>query len=130
MGAPSNLCRQRRSPERDIGYMAQMDELINTEPSSFEEAIEKPVWVDAMVEEYESIIKNNVWEVVQTLTNKSIVDSRWIFKVKHAKNASIEKYMAMFVAKLFSQVEGIEYEKTFTPVARYSSVCSILALVA
>ena len=46
------------------GYMAPMAELIEIEPSSFEEVVYQPVWVDAMVEEYEYIRKNNVWEVV------------------------------------------------------------------
>jgi len=45
VGAPSNLRRQRRSPERYPGYMDLMTELIEIEPSYFEEVIEKPVWV-------------------------------------------------------------------------------------
>eukprot|EP00253_Pinus_taeda_P007953 PITA_07953 len=82
-------------------------------PSPFEETIEKLVWVDAMVEKYESIVKNNVWEVVPRPTDKSIVGSRWIFKVKRATYKRIEEYKAIFVAKGYSQVEGIEYEETF-----------------
>lgn len=82
-----------------------------------------------MVEEYESIIKNSVGEVVSRPTDKSIVGSRWIFKVKHAANGSIEKYNSIFVTKGFSQFEGIDYEETFSPIARYSSIRSILSLV-
>ena len=70
-----------------------------TEPSYFEEAIKKPIWVDVMVEEYESIVKNSVWEVVPRSTNKSVVGLRWIFKVKQAAYKSIEKYKARFVTK-------------------------------
>jgi len=44
--------------------MALMSELVDTEPSSFEKVVEKLVWVDAMLEEYDSIIRNSVWEVV------------------------------------------------------------------
>lgn len=79
--------------------MALMNELIKTEPSSFKEAIEQPVWFDAMVEEYESIMKNSVWEVVSWPADKSIVGSRWIYKVEHVADESIEKYKARFVAK-------------------------------
>lgn len=93
--------------------MALMIDLIETESFSFEEAIEKPVWVDAMVEEYESIMKNNVWEVVPSSTNKIVVGLRWIFKVKHGVDISMKKYKAKFMAKGFSQVKGIEYEETF-----------------
>lgn len=113
VGAPSNLCRKRRSPERYTRYMALMIDLIETESSSLEEAIKKPVQVDPMVEEYESIMKNNVWEVVPILTNKLVMCSRWIFKVKHGVDISMKKYKAKFVAKGFSQVKGIEYEETF-----------------
>eukprot|EP00253_Pinus_taeda_P010846 PITA_10846 len=101
----------------------------DTGPSSFEEAIEKPVWVDAMVEKHESIMKNNVWEVVPRPADKSIVGSTWIFKVKHAVEGIIKKYKARFLAKGFSQVDGIDYEETFAPIARYSSIRSILTLV-
>ena len=105
---PSNQCRQRRSPDRYTGYMALMTELVEIEPSSFEEVVEKPVWVDEMVEEYDSIAKNSVWEMVPRLADKSMVGLRWIYKVKHAIDGSIEKYKTKFVAKGFSQVEGID----------------------
>jgi len=58
--------------------MALMSESVETEPSSFEEAMQQPVWVDAMVEEYDSINGNNSWEVVPRLEDKSMVSSRWI----------------------------------------------------
>eukprot|EP00253_Pinus_taeda_P007753 PITA_07753 len=61
-----------------------MSESVDIKPSSFEEVVQQPIWVDAMVEEYESIIKNNVWEVVPRSTNKSMVISRWLYKVKQA----------------------------------------------
>lgn len=86
------------------------------------------VWVDAMVHEYDSIIKNSVWEVVPRPINKSMVGSRWLYKVKHVADGSIEKHKARFVDKEFSQVDGIDYEEIFSPVARYSSIRSILAL--
>ena len=59
-----------------------------------------------------------------------MVGSKWIYKVKQAADGSVEKYKARFVARGFSQVEGIDYEETFAPVARYSLIKSILALSA
>ena len=128
VGVPSHLHRHKRSLDWYNSYMAIMPELVETEPSSFEEEVEKPIWVDEMVEEYESIVKNSVWEVVPRPTNKFVVDMRWIVKVKHAVDGSTEKYKARFVAKGYSQVEGIYYEETFAPVAWYSSIRSILSL--
>ena len=105
-----------------------MSKCIVTEPSSFEEAVQEPTWVDAMVEEYDSIVRNSAWEIVPRLVGKSVVGSRWIYKVKQATDGNVEKYKARFVARGFSQIEGIDYEGTFAPVARYSSIRIILAL--
>ena len=75
--------------------MALMSKCIVTEPSSFEEAVQKPIWVDAMVEEYDSIVRNSAWEMP---VGKLVVGSRWIYKVKQAVNGSVEKYKARFVS--------------------------------
>jgi hypothetical protein len=50
--------------------------------------------------------------------------------MKHTTDGSIEKYKARFVARGFSQREGIDYEETFSPVARYTSIMTILSLAA
>ena len=108
--------------------MALMSDLVDKEPTCFEEATKQKEWVDAMVEQYQSIIKNYMWEIVPIPKDKSVVSSKWIFKTKHSTNDSIEKYKAIFVAKGFSQKEGIDYEEIFAPVARYTSIRNILAL--
>ena len=79
--------------------MALMRKFSVTEPSYFEEAVQQPNWVDAMVEEYDSIVKNSAWEVVPRPIRKSMVGSRWIYKVKQAVDGSVEKYKAIFVAR-------------------------------
>jgi hypothetical protein len=79
-------------------------------------------------EEYQSIIKNDVWEVVPRPERKSLVTSKWIYKIKHATNGNIEKYKARFLARGFSQKEGEDYEETSAPVARYTSIRSIISI--
>ena len=74
-----------------------------------------------MIEEYQSIINNDVWDVVPRPEGKSVVTSKWIYKIKHAADGSNEKYKAIFVAWGLSQKEGIDYEETFAPIARYTS---------
>jgi hypothetical protein len=56
------------------------------------------------------------------------VTSKWIYKIKHATNGSVERYKSRFVARGFSQVKGIDYEETFDPVSRYTSICTIISL--
>ena len=58
----------------------------------------KQVWKDAMQEEYRSIMKNDVWDVVPRPERKFVVTFKWIYKIKHAADGSIEKYKAQFVA--------------------------------
>eukprot|EP00253_Pinus_taeda_P029808 PITA_29808 len=74
-----------------------------------------------MVEEYDSIVRNNVWDVVPRPKNKSVVSSCWLYKVKQATDGSVEKHKARFVSHGFSQVEGIDYDDTFAHVARINS---------
>jgi hypothetical protein len=59
-----------------------------------------------MMEDYHSIMKNDVWEVVSRPEGKSFVTSKWIYKIKHVADESIEKYKERFVAREFSQKEG------------------------
>jgi hypothetical protein len=110
--------------------MALMSELIEAEPSSFQEASEQQVWRDAMMEEYSSIMKNDVWEVVPRPEGKSVVGSRWIYKIKHVVDGSVDKFKARFVAKGFSQKEGIDFSETFAPMARYSSIRAVISIAA
>ena len=52
-----------------------------------------------MMEEFQSIMKNDIWEVVLRFEGKSVVTSKWIFKIKHGAYGSVEKHKARFVAK-------------------------------
>ena len=74
-------------------------------------------------------MKNDVQDVVPRPEGKSVVTSNSIYKIKHVVDGSIEKYKARFVAQGFSQKEGIDYEETFAPISRYTSIRSVLALV-
>ena len=100
------------------------------EPSTFEEASKKHVWRDSMMEEYHSIIKNDVWEIVPRPKGKSVVTSRWIYKVNHVVDGSVGKYKARFVVWCFSQVEGFDCDETFAPVAHYTYIRSLISIVA
>jgi hypothetical protein len=72
-------------------------------------------------------MKNDVWDIVLRPEGKSVVTSKWIYKIKHTVDGSIERHKMRFVAREFSQVEGIDYEETFAPVARYTSIRMIVS---
>ena len=81
-----------------------------------------------MMKEYQSIMNNDVWEILPNLEGQSVVPSKCIYKIKHTIDGSIEKYKAIFLACGFSQKEGNDYEETFSPVSRYTSIKTIMAL--
>jgi hypothetical protein len=93
-------------------------------------SIKKKEWKEAMMEEYLSIMKNDVWEIVPRSEGKFVVTSKWIYKIKHAVDVSIDKYKARFMARGFSQQEGEDYDETFAPVAKYNSIRAIISLAA
>ena len=77
-----------------------------------------------MIDEYQSIMKSDVWEIVPRLERKLVVTSKWIYKIKHVVDGSIEKHKSRFMTGGFSY-----NEETFAPVVRYTSIISMLALV-
>eukprot|EP00253_Pinus_taeda_P004792 PITA_04792 len=94
--------RESKQPPRYQGCAAFMSDIIQFEPCNFEGAMKEHVWRDAMVEEYESIMKNDLWEFVSRPEGKSVVTSKCICKIKHVANVSIEKFKSRFLARGFS----------------------------
>jgi hypothetical protein len=127
-GSQDGSSRKVKKPKLYPGYVELLCDIIDVEPTNYEEVAGKKEWKDAMVKEYQSIVKNDVWDVVPRPKEKLVVSSKWIFKMKHAADGSIEKYKARFVARGFSQKEGIDYEETFALVARYTSIRVVLSI--
>jgi hypothetical protein len=125
--APRSAVREHRPLKKFSNYTVLISSIIDAEPSSFEEAIDQQVWWDAIVEEYTSLMRNDVWDIVSRLEGKSVVSSRWLHKIKHCR-WYIEKFKARFVARGFSQKEGVEYEETFSLVARYASILAVISI--
>lgn len=57
--------RERKKPKRYSGYATDITKLIEAKPTTYEKAVEHQEWKSAMLEEYQSIMKNDVWEIVQ-----------------------------------------------------------------
>ena len=103
----------------------------NSEPLNYQEAIESPDkinWLKAMKEEMTSIKNNNVYEVTSLPEGKRCIQCRWVYRIKRNLDGTINRYKARLVAKGFSQKPGIDYFETFSPVARYDTIRSILSI--
>ena len=67
-------------------------------------------------------MKNNMWDIVIRSEGRSMVTSKWIYKIMHAVKGNIEKHKARFLERGFSYKEGVNYEDTFAPSAKYTSI--------
>ena len=93
-------------------------------PQSYPEAItssEASEWDLAMNNEMQALEENNTFELVSPPKDKKVIGSKWVYAIKTDKNGQ-DHFKARFVAKGFSQVEGIDYQETFSPTARMNSI--------
>ncbi|KAJ9566607.1 hypothetical protein OSB04_002573 [Centaurea solstitialis] len=124
----SDRVRQVPSHLRDYHCYATL--LSNHEPTSYKEASSSSHWQAAMQEELQALDKAQTWDSVPLPPGKRPIGSKWVFKIKTKSDGSIDRYKARLVAKGFNQEYGIDYEETFAPVARITSVRSLLTIAA
>ena len=89
-----------------------------------------PLWEKAIEEELASLKAAGMWEVVDAPKGVNIVGSKWVFRAKKDAAGNVICYKAHLVAQGFSQVLGVDYFDTFTPVAHLASICTVLAFAA
>jgi hypothetical protein len=75
-------------------------------------------------------MENDTWDLVPLPKGRKLVICKWVYINKYASKISVERHKAWLVSKGFSQVEGIDYNETFSPVAKMNSILLILSLVA
>ena len=98
------------------------------EPRGFKSGAKHPEWLLAMDDEIQALKKNDTWDLVPRPINHNMVGCRWIFKTKLRVNGSIERHKARLVAKGFSQIHGLDFEDTFSPVVRPATIWIILSI--
>ena len=107
--------------------------MISDDPKSFKEAMRSEQaddWMEAMRREYNSLLKNKTWELVDRPKNVNIIGSRWVFTMKRNEAGVPVRPKARFVAKGFSQQFGFDVFETWAPVTRLTSIRSVLSLAA
>jgi hypothetical protein len=95
------------------------------------EAMEGPeseIWLEAMKSKIRSMYDNQVWTLVDTPSDCKAVENKWIFKKKTDADGNVTVYKVWLIAKDFRQIQGVDYDETFSPVAMLESIRILLVI--
>ncbi|KAL8116351.1 hypothetical protein AgCh_022740 [Apium graveolens] len=123
-----NLVTYDGSLSSHRAFSAQVNTI--TEPQNYREASTQPIWVDAMSIEIKALTDNQTWQLEDLPPGKKAIGSKWVYKVKLHANGTLERCKTRLVAKGYNQRYGIDYEETFSPVIKMSSLRCLIALAA
>jgi hypothetical protein len=98
------------------------------EPYNLQEALSTPHWKAAMHEEYDALMKNKTWRLVPPQPGRNLIDCKWVYKIKHKADGSVDRHKARLIAKGFKQRLGIDYDDTFSRVVKPATIRIILSL--
>ncbi|KAK1553149.1 hypothetical protein Q3G72_029697 [Acer saccharum] len=117
--------RTRRQLANLISYTCYTSQI---EPKKVEETLNDEFWVLAMQEELSQFERNEVWTLVPRPKTTNVIGTKWIFRNKSDEDGNIVLNKARLVAQGYSQIEGIDFEETFAPVARLESIRLLLSI--
>nr|GEY74327.1 hypothetical protein [Tanacetum cinerariifolium] len=121
--APNRLCLNIEAEEHSLGDL--------NEPTSYKVKMldsESNKWLDAMNAEMQSMIDNKVWVLDDLPFNCKNVGSKWIFKKKTDMDGIVHTYKARLVVKGYTQLYGVYYKETFSPVADIKALRILISI--
>jgi hypothetical protein len=98
------------------------------EPKGFKSAAKSPEWLAAMDDEICALTHNQTWELVPRPPTTNVVGSKWIFRIKYHYDGSIDRFKAHLVAQGYTQLYGLDFHDTFSPIVRASTVRIVLSI--
>lgn len=103
------------------------------EPCTFRDAMnrtDREFWIEAMDSEYQALMENKTWTMTMLPAGRKALKNKWVYKIKVKSDGSIERYKARLVIKGCSQVEGVDYNETYSPVVRYATIRYLMSKAA
>ena len=97
-------------------------------PSSYRAALKDPHWHDAMLDEFNALIRNDTWSLVPCPAGVNVVTGKWIFRHKLHPDGTLVRYKARWMVRGFTQQPGVDYGETFSPVVKPATIRVVLSL--
>jgi hypothetical protein len=132
-GLPSSRALDSSQHARILHTESASETCGDDEPSSYTEAMSRPdaaQWRAAIDSELDSLKRTGTWTLTPLVAGRQAIGSRWVLKIKRKADGTVDKYKARLVAKGYAQKAGIDYDETFAPVAKFTSIRMLLALAA
>lgn len=98
------------------------------ELETFEESVDNSQWMKVIEEEIIVLKQNQTWDLVLKLKDEKPKSCKWVYKIKRHPDSLVERYKVWLVTEGFSQQYGLEYDETFSPIAKLSIVRVLFAL--
>jgi histone deacetylase 1/2 len=99
---------------------------VDAVPTMARQALQDPLWRAAMADEHQALIDNDTWSLVPRPPRANVVTDKWIFHHKFHSDGSLARHKARWVLRGFSQRPGIDYDETFSPVVKPSTIRLVL----
>ena len=132
-GLPSSRALDSSQHARVLHTESASETYDDDEPSSYTEAMSRPdaaQWRAAIDSELDSLKRTGTWTLTPPAAGRQAIGSRWVLKIKRKADGTVDKYKARLVAQGYAQKAGIDYDETFAPVAKFTSIRMLLALAA
>ncbi|CAJ2665853.1 unnamed protein product [Trifolium pratense] len=124
IGNPNQGIATRRSKEA----ISNSCFISKIEPKNVKEALTDEYWINAMQEELTQFKRSEVWDLVPRPDGINVIGTKWVYKNKTDENGDITRNKARLVAQGYTQIEGVDFDETFAPVARLESIRLLLAV--
>ena len=125
LGDANKGVQTRRQLVSQLTYTCYISKI---EPKNIKEALTDDFWISAMQDELNQFVRNDVWDLVPRPENANVVGTKWIFRNKSDEKGIVIRNKARLVAQGYSQVEGVDFDETFAPVARLESIRLLLCI--
>ncbi|XP_037496042.1 uncharacterized mitochondrial protein AtMg00820-like [Jatropha curcas] len=112
--------------DNPTGYSATLSDIFI--PSCYSQASQNERWQKAMQDELQALHENHTWDILPCPPNVKPIGCKWVYSVKRRSDGTLDRYKARLVALGNKQKYRVDYEETFAPVAKMTTVRTIIAV--